>query len=414
LDVVKILQNELGYELVSVGINADNAIVRIVDEEPNAKELAEKMADPESQTPIVAVTVDLLSTGVDIPPVKNIVFMKPIASKVLFKQIMGRGSRISEDANKFYFRIIDFVDATRLLDPWDMPPEEYIPDIPEGPFDYFIKGKVVDAEDRTPIANARITAKLGTNMEKPARTDENGEFLIEGCPHSPVKVKVEAKNYQAKEISVDPIPFKDKIAVVIELKKEKPREGKIVVKGIPVYIEEELYVEVEGEKLNKARYIEYARDNVRERVLTLDDLRKVWINKDRRIRFLEELKAKSINPELIAKLLKRPDADTFDIIAHVAFDAPVLSRDDRAQAFLNEKQRFINSFNETARKVLLNLIEKYKIGGIDEISTDALETPDIQKIAKLNEIINSFGGIDDLINILESVSESLYETGFVK
>ena len=358
LDVVKILQNELAYEIASTGINADDFVVRIVDEEPNAIELAEKMADSEYQTPVIAVTVDLLSTGVDIPPVKNIVFMKPIASKVLFKQIMGRGSRISEDANKFYFRIIDFVNATRLLDPWDLPPEDYIPDIPEGPFDYFIKGKVVDGEDGTPISNARITAKLGVNMFKPARTDKNGEFFIDGCPRTPVKVKVEAKNYKLREVSIDPVPFRDRVAVVIELKKKKPKEDKIIVKGINVYIEEEIYVEVEGKKLNKARYIEYAKENVRKKVLTLDDLRKIWINKVNREKFLNDLKEKSINPELIAQLLNRPDADAFDIIAHVAFDAPILSRDDRAQALLNEKQQLINSFNETAKSVLLNLIDK--------------------------------------------------------
>ncbi|MCW3138270.1 MAG: DEAD/DEAH box helicase family protein [Methanophagales archaeon] len=414
LDVVKILQNELAYEIASTGVNADDFVVRIVDEEPNSIELAEKMADSEYQIPVIAVTVDLLSTGVDIPPVKNIVFMKPIASKVLFKQIMGRGSRISEDANKFFFRIIDFVDATRLLDPWDLPPEDYIPDIPEGPFDYFIKGKVVDEEDGTPVANARITAKLGVNMVKPARTDENGEFIIDGCPHSLVKVKVEAKNYKLREVSVDPIPFKDRIAVVIELKKRKPKVGKIVVKGISVYIEEEIYVEVEGKKLNKARYIEYAKENVRKKVLTLDDLRKIWINKESRKKFLEDLKRKSINPELIAQLFDRPDADAFDIIAHVAFDAPILSRDDRAQALLNEKQQLINSFNETANEVLLNLIEKYKIGGIDEISPEALESPDIQKIGKLKEIINSFGGIDNLIHTLEGISQGLYEAEGVR
>jgi len=198
------------------------------------------------------------------------------------------------------------------------------------------------------------------------------------------------------------------------LKKKKPKEGKIVVKGINVYIEEEIYVEVEGRKLNKAKYIEYAKENVRKKVLTLDDLRKIWINKESRKKFLEELKAKSINPELIAQLLDRPDADAFDIIAHVAFDAPILSRDDRAQALLNEKQQLINSFNETARKVLLNLIEKYKIGGIDEISPEALESPDIQKIGKLKEIIDSFGGIDNLIHTLESISQGLYEAGGVR
>lgn len=408
LDVVRILQNELAYEIASTGINADDFVVRIVDEEPYAIELAQKMADSEYQTPVIAVTVDLLSTGVDMPPVKNIVFMKPIASKVLFKQIMGRGSRVSEDANKFYFRIIDFVNATRLLDPWDMPPEDYIPDFPEGPFDYFIKGRVIDGEDSSPVFGARVTAKLGVNTIKPARTNENGEFLVDACPHSPVKIKVEAKNYKVKEVVVDPIPSKDKTAVVVELNKKKPQEKKIVVKGINVYIEEELYVEVEGEKLNKAKYIEYAKENVRKKVLTLEDLRKIWINKESRKKFLEDLKAKSINPELIAQLLDRPDADAFDIIAHVAFDAPILSRDDRAQALLNEKQQLINSFGETAKKVLLNLIEKYKIGGIDEISPEALESPDIQRIGKLKEIIDSFGGINNLIHTLETISQDLY------
>ena len=88
-------------------------------------------------------------------------------------------------------------------------------------------------------------------------------------------------------------------------------------------------------------------------------------------------------------------------------------RDIALTFLLNEKQKFINSFNETARKVLLNLIEKYKIGGIDEISPEALDSPDIQKIGKLQEIIDSFGGIDNLIHTLESISQGLYEVGGV-
>ena len=415
LDVVKILQNELSSEIVSSGINADDFVVRIVDEEPNARELVDRLADAEYQTPVIAVSVDLLSTGVDVPPVKNIVFMKPIASKVLFKQIMGRGSRINEDANKFFFRIIDFVDAVRLLDPWDLPPEEPTPPSPEGPFDYFLRGKVVDSENGAPVQDARITAILGINMLKPAKTDKDGEFLIEGCPHSQIKIKVEAKDYRLREVNATPTPSKTQIAIVIELKRKKEKEeGKVIVKGINVYIEEETYVEVEGRKLNKAQYIEYAKENVRKKVLTLDDLRRIWINKDQRQQFLQDLTRKSINPDLIARLLDRPDADAFDIIAHVAFDAPILSRDDRAQALLNEKHQFISSFNDTAKEVLLNLIEKYKLAGIEEISPTALETPDIQKIGRLQEIIDSFGGIDSLLHTLESISQGLYETTEVR
>jgi len=414
LDVVKILQNELASDIASTGINADDFVVRIVDEEPNARELVDRLADAEYQTPVIAVSVDLLSTGVDVPPVKNIVFMKPIASKVLFKQIMGRGSRINEDTNKFFFRIIDFVDAVRLLDPWDLPPEEPTPPTPKGPFDYFLRGKVVDSENGAPVQGARIMAILGVNMLKPTRTDKNGEFFIEGCPHSQIKIKVEAKDYKLREINAAPTPSRTQIAVVIELKRKKKEEGKIIVRGINVYIEEETYVEVEGKKLNKARYIEYAKENVRKKVLTLDDLRRIWIDKDQRKQFLQDLTRKSINPDLIARLLDRPDADAFDIIAHIAFDAPILSRDDRAQALLNEKHQFISSFNDTAKEVLLNLIEKYKLAGIEEITPAALETPDIQKIGRLQEIIDSFGGIDNLLHTLESISQGLYETTEVR
>ncbi len=411
LDVVKILQNELAPEVMSTGIDADDYVVRIVDEEPNVKELIDKMADAESQTPVIAVTVDLLSTGVDIPPVKNIVFMKPIASKVLFKQIMGRGSRVSEDADKFYFRIIDFVDATRLLDPWDLPPEWEPPEPPEGPYDYFIRGKVVDEEDGRAIPNARITVQIGVNSIVPSKTNDNGEFRVSKLPRIPVKVRVEAKNYKPRTVTVETTPSDDKISVVIELKKKKPKEGKIVVEGINVYIEEEIYVEVEGKKLNRAKYIEYAKENVKAKVLTLDDLRKIWINRESREKFLKELQSKSINPDLIARLMNRPDADAFDILAHIAFDAPILSRDDRAQILMMEKQEIINSFNEVAKEVLLNLIEKYKVGGIDEITPEALDTPDMQKIGKLQEIINAFGGIDKLQEALQEISEGLYDIG---
>jgi len=111
--VMKELQNrfaDLGY--------SDYA-VRIVSEEPQVKEIYERFRDSDKPTPVVATTVDLLSTGVDVPSVHNIVLIKPIASKVVFKQIIGRGSRIDPNTNKYFFRIIDYVNATRLLDDWD-------------------------------------------------------------------------------------------------------------------------------------------------------------------------------------------------------------------------------------------------------------------------------------------------------
>jgi type I restriction enzyme R subunit len=154
--------------------------------------------DKERVMPVVATTVDLLSTGVDIPHVENIVFMRPISSRVLFKQIIGRGSRLFE--GKGYFRIIDFTNATRLIDEWDIPiappeppesPEEAIP-----PFDKLLMGIVVDDKLEKPIENAIVKAKLG-RWEKMGKTDAEGVFKIFGLPsNDKVNVSIEHSDYK--------------------------------------------------------------------------------------------------------------------------------------------------------------------------------------------------------------------------
>ena len=63
----------------------------------------------------IATTVDLLTTGVDIPCVQNIVFFTYVKSPILFYQMVGRGMRIDESFSKFMFRIYDYTNATRLF-----------------------------------------------------------------------------------------------------------------------------------------------------------------------------------------------------------------------------------------------------------------------------------------------------------
>ena len=61
-------------------------------------------------------TVDLLTTGFDAPDVKNVVFMRPLRSAILYKQMKGRGTRLCEDINKRYFTIYDYSGASALED----------------------------------------------------------------------------------------------------------------------------------------------------------------------------------------------------------------------------------------------------------------------------------------------------------
>jgi type I restriction enzyme R subunit len=101
-----------------------------LDGEPG-RELLDEFRQVETDAPVIAVTAQMLTTGVDIPTLKNIVLFRVIRSMPEFKQIIGRGTRLFPEAGKFSFDIIDFVEATRLFnDPlFDGPPMRLLRDM---------------------------------------------------------------------------------------------------------------------------------------------------------------------------------------------------------------------------------------------------------------------------------------------
>ncbi|HLE87295.1 MAG TPA: hypothetical protein VI727_06500 [Candidatus Brocadiaceae bacterium] len=139
----------------------------------------EKFQNTESTTPVVASTVGLLTTSVDAPSVRNVVFVKPVSSIVSFKQIAGRGSRLCPDTEKFWFRVIDYTNASRLFDEWDKPGEP-----PEGgqntiaPFECVIDGQVVDSETKKPLTGAHVVLQTGPNDIIDQRTWPDGRFFF--------------------------------------------------------------------------------------------------------------------------------------------------------------------------------------------------------------------------------------------
>lgn len=120
------MRQALNNENADLARRHPDYVVRIVsDEGDTGREYLGDFADPERETPVIATTAQLLSTGVDMPTVRNIVLFKPIGSIVEFKQIIGRGSRLYPDEDKLTFEIIDYSGATALFaDPeFDGPPE---------------------------------------------------------------------------------------------------------------------------------------------------------------------------------------------------------------------------------------------------------------------------------------------------
>jgi type I restriction enzyme, R subunit len=401
-DVKRELQNHFSHF-------GSNYAVRIVAEDKVDKKQLEIFKDSEKTMPVLATTVDLLTTGVDIPSVKNIVFMRTLSSVVLFNQIIGRGTRIDEASGKYFFRIIDYTGATKLFDKL-LPKENGGPPIGTGPFDYFLKAQVLDEETGLPVENAQIIVIRRPNEQILKKTDKEGMVFFDRLPRRPVKIIASATGYIRKEIKEQPSDKPEEILTII-LKKDGKKKEPIIIDKVPVHIEteEEILIEVSGKLLEKAEYIRYSRQGIKEKVVNLEDLRKIWVNDERRAAFLQGLSLKGISPSVISSVaLKRSDIDGFDVLANVAFDAPIISRDERARRLIELKQRFILSFSENAQEIILDLIDQYRIGGIGELQPEVLTIPRFaRKYGGLKTVIYKLKQ-ESLTPIFNRLKENIY------
>ncbi len=348
---------------------------RIVSED---KDDMSKFRDKEKPMPVIATTVDLLSTGIDIPHVKNIIFMRPISSKVLFKQIIGRGSRLFE--GKGFFRIVDFTNASRLIDDWDIPkpppPPPEPPEEPKPPYDKLFFGLVVNERDEEAVSKACVKAKLG-RWFKEGFTDDKGFFKLFGLPsNETVKISIEKDGFKKLHRRIKPQKSEEENPYEFRLKPQK--EGsKIKVKGVEVTIDEEIEIEFEGKKFSYAQYRKYSKDFINEKLHSTKDLRDIWLDAEKKERFMRDLEAKNININLIKSLDNLNDSDSFDVIAHIAFNAPLLTREDRVKQFIRENSESISQFGETIKEAVFDLLDKYRYSGEESLSAQSFMMPNM-------------------------------------
>jgi type I restriction enzyme R subunit len=403
--VARLLQNEFSY------LGSDSYAVPIISEEgERGREWLEAFADSDKRFPVVATTAELLSTGVDVPSCKNIVFVKTLSSPLLFKQIIGRGSRVDPATGKLWFRIIDYTGASRLFDNWDHPPRPPA-EGPQGPQTATIQGSVRNAEDQGLIVGASVFVRTGPNIVLgPFYTDSNGQFVIKELPEGRLDLTVQATGFRSRSLKVDTIADETTF-LEIELYEAKRAKSKIYVRGIEVTIADEVIflIESTGEQLNLEEYKNFTRNQVLRVSPTVRDLREIWIDPQRRKEFLDGLRGSSIHPELIAEVMGRTEADAFDLLAHLTFGSPIRSRGERAVAFRNREQTFIKRQGEEARRVILELLEKYRVAGIEEISDARVFS--IQPFRDMGGAIGisqKFGGVDKLQSSMNEMQARLY------
>jgi len=366
---------------------------RIVAED---KDDMTKFRDKEMPKPIIATTVDLLSTGVDIPHLQNIVFMRPISSKVLFKQILGRGSRLFE--GKGFFRVIDFTNATRLIDDWDVPPQPpkppEPPEEPLPPMDKLMFGVVTNEKTEEAVAKAQVLVKVG-RWYKQAFTDEFGGFKLFGVPsNDTLRVSVECDGYRRASKRLEPQKTEDETPYMISLKPQHTKPKKVRVQGIEVSIDEEVEVEFDGQKLSFAEYRKYSKEKILSHVNSTDDLQKIWLDQAKREEFVKELELAKVNVSLIKSIDNLEDSDSFDVIAHLVFNAPLITRDDRVKQFMRGNETLINQYGPTIQETINDLLEKYRYSGEENLSSAVFSLPNMyaKKEAVQTEYPNGLGG----------------------
>jgi len=403
--VARLLQDEFGPET-----GLDNYAVPIISEEgEEGRRWLEAFADSDKPAPVVATTAELLSTGVDVPSCRNIVFMKTLSSPILFKQIIGRGSRLDPATDKHWFRIIDYTGATRLFDEWDRPPLPS-PEPPNGPQTAVLEGVVFHADTNDLIVGARVSVRTGPNSQRgPIQTDKNGRFRFDRLPAGNLQLMVSAKGFVSRTIGVETVTDQT-IQEAVGLKPARKKGGKIRVEGLEVSIADEaiFLIESTGEQLTLEQYRDYTKRRILRSADSRTALREIWVDSARRRAFLEELRRSSIHPEVLAEVLGQPEADAFDLLSHLAFGGPIHTRSERAAAFRNREQAFIGAYKEDARKVILELLDKYRIGGIEQLEPEIFGVSPFREWGGATRISGWFGGAELLGQSLKEMQKRIY------
>ncbi len=166
------------------------------------------------------------------------------------------------------------------------------------------------------------------------------------------------------------------------------------------------YYDKEG-KLTTESLKDYTRRNVNETYQSLDRFLNQWNTADRKQVILEELQAHGVILEALEDMVGK-DYDLFDLICHVAFDRPPLTRKERVEKV--RKRDVFAKYGETARAVLVALLEKYADQGVVSIeNSTVLQLDPFSQLGTPVELVQSFGGKKQYQAAIQELEQLLYE-----
>jgi type I restriction enzyme R subunit len=312
-----------------LALDNPNYVMRITGDSIEGKNELDNFIDPERKFPVIATTSELLTTGIDAKTCKLIVLDKTITSMTIFKQIIGRGTRIDEEHNKWFFTIMDFKKATELFRDPDF--------------------------DGEPV----VIYEPGDDDDPPGVEEPPGVY-------------------------------------------------KVRVSGVPARIISERieYIGLDGNLITES-YKDFSRKQIRAEFASLDDFLARWNSTRKKQAIIDELEEHGIVLDNLAAEVGKDYGD-FDLICHIAWGQPPLTRKERANKV--KKRNYFTKYGEQARAVLTALLDKYADEGIGTLeSAKVLRLDPFKAMGTPVEIINNvFGGKDKFDSAIQELEQELY------
>ncbi|WP_273777653.1 EcoAI/FtnUII family type I restriction enzme subunit R [Acinetobacter sp. GSS19] len=331
-------------------------VMRITGDDKEGKAELDNFINPEERFPVIATTSKLMTTGVDAQTCKLVVLDQHIKSMTEFKQIIGRGTRINEEFGKTWFTIMDFKKATELFSDPAFDGEPVVIFEPKGdesviPPD---EEQIVDTEEQSEQGSTHSGS--GTNTDDTQDDQAPKKYVVDG-----VAVNVIGERVQ----------FYD-------------NDGKLVTESLK----------------------DYTRQHILKDYQSLDTFLRKWKGAEKKSLIIEEFKKQGIIFEALEDEVGK-DFDAFDLICHIAYDQPALTKKERANNV--RKRNYFTKYNEQARQVLDALLDKYADQGIEPIEdVKILHVPPFNQMGSIVEIIQAFGSPQDYTDALKELENQLY------
>lgn len=350
----------------------DKYVMKITGDDEIGKAQLDNFINPKKPYPVIATTSELMTTGVDAKTCKLVVLDQNIQSMTKFKQIIGRGTRIDERYGKLWFTILDFKKATELF------ADERFDGIPE---------KVMDT---TPEDIADPDSDFEEKLEEISEHDDEQVTGVDEPPAPP---------YQVTDTDdVGPLPEEDE---------KKIRKFHVNGVAVGVIAQRVQYYDADG-KLVTESFKDYTRKTLLKEYASLDDFTRKWQDADRKEAIIHELEQQGIIWEVLAEEVGK-DLDPFDMLCHVVYGQPPLTRKERAENV--RKRNYFTKYSEAAQAVLDNLLDKYADAGVQEIeSIQVLKLKPFDSMGTLPEIIKTgFGDRNGYNQALSELENEIYQ-----